>query len=94
MDFNPFTIWGKTMESFAKMAEDTQSRTASFFAEAEKADAQRVERASAAIDEMARLQKETLNYSAKMGADMRKMSVDAFKSMTDKIVSLSSSAAA
>jgi hypothetical protein len=88
MDFNPFTIWGKTMETFTKMAEDSSSRAASFFAEIEKQDAARVERASSAIDEIARLQKETLVYTAKMGADMRKISLDAMKSVTDKVVSL------
>jgi hypothetical protein len=88
MDFNPFAIWGKTMETFTKMAEDSTSRTSAFFAEIEKQDAARVERTSTAIDEIARLQKETLVYTAKMGAEMRKMSLDAMKSVADKVVSL------
>lgn len=88
MDFNPFAIWGKTMETFTKMAEDSSSRTAAFFAEIEKQDAARVERTSSAIDEIARLQKETLVYTAKLGADMRKMSLDTMKSVADKVVSL------
>lgn len=92
MDFNPFAIWGKTMETFTKMAEDSSSRASAFFAEIEKQDAARVERTSSAIDEVARLQKETLAYTAKMGAEMRKISVDAFKSMTDKVVALATPA--
>lgn len=92
MDFNPFAIWGKTMETFTKMAEDSSSRTSAFLSEIEKQDAARIERTSAAIDEVARLQKETLLYTAKMGAEMRKMSVEAWKSMTDKVVSLATPA--
>ena len=88
MDFNPFAIWGKTMETFAKMAEDSSSRASAFFAEIEKQDSARVERASSAIDEIARLQKETLVYTAKMGAEMRKIGIDAMKSVADKVVTL------
>lgn len=88
MEFSPFAIWGKAMETFTKMAEDSSSRTSAFLAEFEKQDAARVERASNAIDEIARLQKETLVYTAKMGAEMRKMTFDAMKSATDKVVSL------
>jgi len=97
MEFNPFAIWGKTMETFTKMAEDSSSRSSAFFAEIEKQDAARVERTSSAIDEVARLQKETLVYSAKMGAEMRKISIDMMKSMADKMASFatpSSTAAA
>lgn len=94
MDFNPFAIWGKTMETFTKMAEDSSSRTSAFFAEIEKQDAARIERTTSAIDEMARLQKETLAYSAKMGAEMRKLTVEAMKSMTDKVASLAATPAA
>jgi hypothetical protein len=86
--FNPFTIMAKTMETFAKGMEDSSSRASAFFAEIEKQDAARIERTSNAIDEIARLQKETLVYTAKMGADMRKMSLDAMKSVADKVVSL------
>ena len=93
MDFNPFAIWGKTMETFVKMAEDSSSRSSAFFAEIEKQDGARIERTSAAIDEMARLQKETLAYSAKMGAEMRKISIDTMKSMTDKVASFATPAA-
>lgn len=93
MDFNPFAIWGKTMETFTKLAEDSSSRTSAFFAEIEKQDAARIERATSAIDEMARLQKETLAYSAKMGAEMRKLTVEAMKSMTDKVASFASAPA-
>lgn len=81
-DFNPFTQMGKMMETWTKMAEDSTSRASAFWTEIDKADTQRVERATAAIDEVARLQKETLAYSAKLGAEMRKMSADALKQMT------------
>lgn len=94
MELNPFAFWGKTMETFTKMAEDSSTRSSAFFAEIEKQDATRIERTSAAIDEMARLQKETLAYSAKMGAEMRKISVDMMKSMSDKIVSLATPSSA
>lgn len=94
MDFNPFAFWGKTMETFTKLAEDSSSRTSAFFAELEKQDAARIERTTSAIDEMARLQKETLAYSAKMGAEMRKLTVEAMKSMTDKVASFASTPAA
>jgi hypothetical protein len=61
------------------MSEDTVTRTNAFFAEVEKAEAKRVERAESVIEEMAKLQKETLAYSAQLGAEWRKLSLEAFQ---------------
>lgn len=81
-DLNPFTQMGKMMETWTKMAEDSTSRASAFWAEMDKADAQRVERTTVAIDEVARLQKETLAYTAKLSTEWRKMSADAMKQFT------------
>ena len=81
-DLNPFTQMGKMMETWTKMAEDTTSRASAFWTEMDKVDAQRIERTTAAIDEVARLQKETLAYTTKLSSEMRKMSADAMKQFT------------
>ncbi|MBX3231317.1 MAG: hypothetical protein KIT84_10270 [Labilithrix sp.] len=93
-DLNPFTQMGKMMETWTKMAEDSASRASAFWAEMEKADSQRVERASAAIDEVARLQKESLAYGARVGAEMRKLSVDAMKQVTSLVTKSAPAASA
>lgn len=88
MSFDPMGMFGKMTETFTKLAEESTSRATAFWSEIEKADATRIERTSSAIDEMARLQKETLAYSAKMGAELRKISLDAMK----QVASFASSA--
>lgn len=82
MKFDPFAQWGKVFETWQKMTDDSIARATAFYSELEKADAKRVERAESAIEEMAKLQKETLAYGAQLGAEMRKVQLDAFQKVT------------
>lgn len=79
MKFDPFSQWGKVFETWQKLADDSMVRANAFFAEVEKAEAKRIERAESAIEEMARIQKETIAYTAQLGAEWRKVSLDAFQ---------------
>jgi hypothetical protein len=82
MSFNPFTQWGKVLETWQKLADDSIARTNAFYAEVEKAEAKRVERVETAIDEVVKLQKEGLAYGAQLGAEIRKLSLEAFQKAT------------
>jgi hypothetical protein len=79
MNFDPFSQWGKVFQAWQKLGEDSMVRANAFFAEVEKAEAKRIERAESAIEEMARIQKETIAYGAQLGAEWRKVSLDAFQ---------------
>lgn len=80
MTFDPFGQWGKVYETWKKMADDSIARTTAFYAELEKAETARIGQAEAAIDEIAKLQKETLAYGARLGSELRKLSLEAFQS--------------
>lgn len=82
MKFEPFAQLGKVFETWQKMADESVARTHSFYAEMAKAEAKRVERVESAIDEVAKLQKETLAYGAQIGSELRKMSLEAFQQIT------------
>jgi len=90
MKFDPFAQWGKVLETWQKMTDDSIARATAFYAEIEKVEAKRVERVESAIEEMAKLQKETLAYGAQLGAELRKVSLEALQ----KVSALASSAAA
>ncbi|MDF2695609.1 MAG: hypothetical protein K0S65_3992 [Labilithrix sp.] len=79
MKFDPFAQWGKVFETWQKMTDDSVARATAFYAEVEKAEAKRVERVESAIEEMAKLQKESLAYSVQLGAELRKLSLEAFQ---------------
>ena len=82
MKLDPFAQWGKVFEMWQKLTDDSIARATAFCAEVEKAEAKRVERAATAIEEIAKLQKETLAYGAQLGAELRKVSLDAFQKAT------------
>jgi hypothetical protein len=77
--FDPFAQWGKVFETWQRLTDDSIARTQAWYAELEKAEAKRVERAEAAIEELAKLQKETIKYGAQLGAELRKISLEAFQ---------------
>ena len=79
MKFDPFAQWGKVFETWQKLTDDSIARATAFYAEVEIAEAKRLERAESVIEEMAKMQKETLAYTAQLGAEMRKVSLDAFQ---------------
>jgi hypothetical protein len=82
MKFDPFNPWGQVFETWQKMAEESLARTNAFYAEFEKAEAKHMEQMVSAIDEMAKLQKQSIAYGAQLGAEWRKMSLDAFHKAT------------
>jgi hypothetical protein len=70
-------------EFWKKAVEEQINRTASMFDEVGKLEAKGVEQARSAVSEMGKLAEETLNYTTQLSADWRKMSLDAFRKMTD-----------
>lgn len=77
MKFEPFAQWGKALETWQKLTDDSLARATAFYTEVEKAEAKRVERAESAIEEIAKLQKETMAYGVQLAAEMRKVSLEA-----------------
>lgn len=82
MKFEPLAQWSKAFETWQKMTDDSIARTTAFYAEVEKAGTKQVGQVETVIDEMAKIQKETLAYSAKLTAEFRKVSIDAFQNAT------------
>ena len=76
MNFDLFSQFGGFFETYKKMTDEAVSRTQAFYAELEKAEARRVERVESAVEEMTKLQKETLAYGMQLGAEMRKASLE------------------
>lgn len=60
---------------FGKLAEEQLSRVESLFAEVEKAQVKSLEQTTEAIDEAARLMKESFGYANKLGAEWRKLAL-------------------
>jgi hypothetical protein len=79
MKFDPIAQWGQFFETWQQMAGDSFTRANTFFAALEKVEAQRVQRAEQAIEQIAQLQKETLAYGAQLSASFRKVSLEAFQ---------------
>jgi hypothetical protein len=79
MKLEGFAHMGKVWELWQKAADDAMARFDGVAKEIEKAEARRIEQASTAIDEAARLTKETLAYGAQLGASFRKLSFEAFQ---------------
>ena len=69
----------KAENPFLKLADAQLSQMSSMFAEIEKLQAKGLEQTRAALDESARLSKETLGYWAALGAESRRLSMDAVK---------------
>ena len=92
MKFDPFAQWGKALETWQKLSDDSLARATAFYAEVEKAEAKRVERTETAIEEMVKLQKETMAYGVQLAADMRKVSLEAIQKATTFAASNSTTA--
>jgi hypothetical protein len=92
MKFDPFSQWGKVFETWQKLTDDSIARTTALFSEVDKVEAKRVQRAESAIEEMAKIQKETIAYSAQLGAEFRKVSLEAFQNATNAFASAAAAA--
>ncbi len=80
MKTDPFAPVAKAFETWQKMADDSFARAAAFYAQIDEIEAKNVERTEKAFQEMAKLTKETLAYSAQLGAEWRKISLESMKS--------------
>ncbi len=92
MKFDPFAQWGKVFETWQKLTDDSIARANAFYSEVEKTEAKRVERVESAIEEVAKLQKQSLAYGAQLGAELRKISLEAFQQVTSAATTNSSAA--
>jgi hypothetical protein len=69
----------KAFEQWQKMTEESITRAQAFYGEVDKLEAKGIERTTVAIDEVSVNFKETLAYGAQLGAEWRKLSLDAIK---------------
>ena len=82
MNFDPFAHMTKAFEQWQKMTEESIARATSFYGEVDKLEAKGIERTTVAIDEVAVNVKETLAYSSQLGAEWRRLSMEAIKNAT------------
>jgi len=74
---NPVTAWSTSQQALRQMMTDSVSRAQAWGDEYAAIEAQMLARANAAIDTWAQLAHDTLNYTAQLSAQARKLSVDA-----------------
>ena len=86
MNFDPFAGMTKAFEQWQKMTEESIARATAFYGEVDKLEAKGVERTTVAIDEVAVNFKETLAYGAQLGAEWRRLSMDAVKKASTSFV--------
>jgi hypothetical protein len=79
MSFDPFAQMTKAFEQWQKMTAESIQRASSFYGELDKLEAKGIERGTVAIDEVSVNFKETLAYGAQLGAEWRKLSLEAIK---------------
>ena len=79
MNFNPFEHMTKAFEQWQKMTDESLQRASTFYGEVDKLEAKGIERSTVAVDEVAVNFKETLAYGAQLGAEWRKLSLEAIK---------------
>ncbi len=76
MKTNPFAPVSEAFETWQKIADDSFARTAAFYSQMDEMEAKSIERTDHAIQEIAKLTKETLAYGAQLGAAWRKISLE------------------
>jgi hypothetical protein len=76
---NGFVQPQQMMELWARMTQEHVARMDQMATELQKAQAQAAERAALAIDESARLMKETMTYATQLSAEWRKITLEATK---------------
>jgi len=74
---NPMGNFEKAWEMWRKMTDDSIARMSAFYAEVDKIEAKNIERAELAVNEAAKLTKETLAYGTELAAQWRKLSLEA-----------------
>ena len=80
---NPFLQSQQFLDLWVKSTQEQIARMDQMAEQLHKVQAQGVERTREAIDESARLMKETLNYSVQLQTEWRKITLDATKKAAD-----------
>lgn len=88
MKIDPMGNFEKAWEVWRKMTDDSIARMTAFYAEIDKVEAKNLERAEQAMHEAAKLTKETLAYGAQLGAEWRKLSLEAFQRASENTASV------
>lgn len=83
MKIDPMGNFEKAWDVWRKMTDDSIARMTAFYAEIDKVEAKNLERAEQAMHEAAKLTKETLAYGAQLGAEWRKLSLEALSRATE-----------
>lgn len=83
MKIDPMGNFEKAWEMWRKMTDDSIARMNAFYAELDKIEAKNLERAETAMQEASKLTKETLAYGAQLGAEWRKLSLEALQRATE-----------
>jgi hypothetical protein len=73
----------QTVDGFKKIIDDQLQRANSFQDELGRLEQKGIEQARAAVDEAAKLAKESLTYAAQLGAEWRKMAIEATRRATE-----------
>lgn len=75
--FDPMAAWTASQQSFQKMMTDSYARAQAWADEYAALEAQMFARANTAIDTWAQLAHETINYTAQLSAQARKLGFEA-----------------
>lgn len=81
----PFVQSQQFMDAWIKMTQEQLSRMDEMQESVKKLQGQAIERTREAIDESARLMKETLNYTTQLSEEWRKVTTDAVKKATESL---------
>lgn len=76
---NPVAAWTTTQQAMASMMKDSVNRAQAWGDEYASIEAQMVARANQAVDTWAQLAHDTINYTAQLSAQARKLSFEAAK---------------
>ncbi len=79
MFWNPFVQMQQPTEVWTKAWKDGAARFDAFVKEAEKAEQQAFERSNEAVEESARLTKESFAYAQKLNAEWRRITLESMK---------------
>ena len=79
MNFDPFAQFSKAFETFQKLSTDSLARASAVYGEVDKLESKSIERTTVAIDELSVIGKESLAYTAQLGAEWRKLTLESFK---------------
>jgi len=82
---NPFLQSQQMLDAWSKMTQDQIARMDQMAEQMHKLQGQAVTRTQSAIDETARLMKETLTYATDLSTEWRKITLDATKRAADAV---------